>query len=98
MATNITSTPIDLSNVQGFSIQAYWDNAPTGSFHLEVSNNDGATWSIYQDSVVAIPVVGDQIFWNVSEVHFDLVRLIYTATSGTGNVTVWINCKGDDNA
>lgn len=98
MSSSITSSAIDLSSTQGFSIQAYWSGSPSGSFQLEVSNNLGSTWAVYQDSDVTLPVAGNQIFWNVSEVHFDQVRLVYTATSGSGTLTAWINCKGDDNA
>jgi len=97
MASSVTSSVIDLSNTQGLSIHAFWTGSPSGSFQLEASDDAGAHWAVYQDSIVALPVIGNSIFWNVSEVHFDQIRLVYTAASGSGTLTAWINCKGDDN-
>jgi len=97
MSTSITSPSIDLSNVQGFAMHAFWDGSPAGTFHLEASDDD-VHWAIYQDSVVSLPVAGNQIFYNVSLTHFDKVRLVFTRSSGSGDLTVLMNAKGDDNA
>lgn len=97
MATSVTSSSVDLSTVQGFSIHAFWTGSPAGSFYLEASDDD-IHWAIYQDSTATLPVVGNSIFWNVSATHFDKVRIVFAHTSGTGNLTVLMNAKGDDNA
>jgi hypothetical protein len=99
MSANFASDPMDLSTVQGFCIQAKHTGSPVGVLKLQISNNDSVLgWDDYPNSEQAVPSSNQQCTWNVSDVHFDLVRIVYTFTSGSGTITAYINGKGDDNA
>lgn len=100
MASSFNSDPIDLSNVQGFCIQARTvSGSPIGTIKLQVSNEiDVLGWDDMDDSEFDVPS-GDGLFtWNVSKTHYDKVRVVYTSISGTGVLNAFINGKGDDNA
>lgn len=96
MSASFASVPIDCSTLQGFSIQGYWTGVPTGTLELQMSN-DGINWDTYIDSSLDVATTS-KVFWNVSEIHFDLVKVVFTHASGTGSFTAWANGKGDDNA
>lgn len=99
MASSFDSPSTDLSTVQGFSIQAKHTGSPVGVLKLQISDNETLLgWDDYPNSEMDVPSSNGVYTWNVSEVHFDSVRLVYTATSGSGTLTAYINGKGDDNA
>lgn len=93
MGASFNSTPVDCSAVQLASIQGVWTGggSPTGTFKVQVSNdqvNDGASvtnWSDYPSSSIAITTDGDLIY-NISNLGYRWVRLVYTRTSGTGTL------------
>ena len=97
MASSFESDVIDLSNVQGFSVQADYTGSPVGTLKLMVSDN-GSKFYDYPNSSVSIPTTDGGQLYIVSQVHFDKVKLVYTASSGSGNLTAQINAKGDDDA
>ena len=103
MASTITSPPTNINRLAGISYDIVWTGVPVGTFQVQVSNSytqneDGTTanagsWSTLPTSsfqgTYPIPagspgtgfldVVGTEAAW---------VRLVYTASSGTGALTV----------
>jgi hypothetical protein len=83
--------------VQGrrLSIQAVWTGTPTGTFALECSF-DGATYTVVPGAATeftsnnqAQPAgSASSAVWNWSNVPGNLARIRYTATSGTGTLTI----------
>jgi len=103
MATSITGPVTNVFLIPGISYDLVWTGSPTGTFQVQVSNSyvpnaDGTpgvagSWSTLPVSSFAgtypvpsgspgngfLDVVGTEAAW---------VRLVYTASGGTGNLTV----------
>lgn len=102
---NYNSSPQQVWVKYGFFIQAVWTGTPTGTFKLQISgdpqsNVPGAAptnWSDYSGSSEAISAAGN-FYWNVGEVFFNWVRLVYTDGSGGTSTAVLtastFNAKG----
>lgn len=107
MASSWNSDPLYVGQAFGFSIQAVWTGVPVGTFKLQISNDAGnneqssnpstanvTNWSDYTGSSQAISGAGNWA-WDVTISAARWVRLVYTATSGTGSGTsVQLNPKG----
>lgn len=94
IASNVISDSVDLSLADGYAIQAYWSGTAVGSLKLQVSN-DNVNWTDYAGSTVAVTSGPGNAIWLEADAMYDKVRVVYTSTSGTGNLTVQINGKGD---
>lgn len=103
MTSSITSPPTNINRIPGISYDLVWSGTPTGTFIVQVSNTysqnpDGTvaaagSWNtIPQASFTGtypapagssgfgfLDVVGTEAAW---------VRLVYTAASGAGTLTV----------
>lgn len=103
---NLTSSPEQLTNMIGFAIQAVITGTPVGIIKLQGSCDAGTVgansppigtgvtnWNDIADSSQAVSAAGI-IDWNYNGAFFKWVRVVYTSTSGTGNITVTINTKG----
>ncbi len=105
MGASSNGAAIHVESMTGFSIMAKWTGSPVGDFTLEASNNaftdnvnnnenPDALWvTITGSDVAAGGTSGNQI-WNVSDVYYKAVRVVYTRTSGTGTYTAAIWAKG----
>lgn len=91
MAATITSSTITLASKTGYAMQAVYTGSPVGTLTVEGSN-DGTTWSTVTDSTVAVSAAGSTLY-NISGVQYELARLLYTFTSGTGSLTVYASSK-----
>lgn len=109
MNTNINSPPQQLDQIFGYSVQAeYTGSSINGTFKLQASSDP-----VPQANVTVVPAVpmnwtditgspftvnsAGSYMWNVSDVEYNWVRLVYTdASSGSSNgvVSAIINCKG----
>jgi len=58
-----------------------------------VNATDVADWVDIAGSTQTITGAG-VVTWNVEGAYYKWVRLVYTSTSGTGNITAKINAKG----
>lgn len=90
-----TSDPYKLDNIYGFSVQANWkiiSPVTEATVYLEGSNDDD-NWNLLQDSVYNI-TKDDAVLYNVTEVFFTDIRLVFDITSGELEVTGHINSKG----
>lgn len=78
------------------SIQAAWTGTPVGTFALECSFDGGATWTTVPGAAAEFTANGQaqpaggasSAVWNWSNVPGNMVRLLYTRSSGTGTATV----------
>lgn len=106
MNANLTSSPMQLQEMYGFTIQATYTGTPTGTFKLQVSsdpvNKNGigsaapTNWTDLANSSAAVSAAGNYM-WNVTDVFFNWVRLIYTdGSSGasTAVLSAQMNGKG----
>ena len=92
----ITSDGYDVSQASGFSISIAVTGSPVGVFKLQGSNSDTGT-TTYDDISGATysTTTAVNFSWNVSDVFYSFVRLIWTKTSGTGTITdFYITTKG----
>jgi hypothetical protein len=103
MATSITGPATIIQMLPGISYDIVWTGTPTGTFQVQVSNtysvaNNGAvynagSWNTLPTSSFTgtYPVPSGSAgngFLDVVGTEAYAVRLVYTATSGSGNLTV----------
>ncbi len=82
--TNSVSLPI--GDNQNFWIGILFTGVDVvGSLKLQGSDNDSDFWDI-SGSTQAI-TASTRHAWNVSDVHYPYVRVVWTYTSGTGNIS-----------
>lgn len=101
-ATSFNSLAYPLNQVFGFAIQAVITGSVTGTAKLQVSCDpitrsnvtyQPTNWTDYTGSDQSIAGAGTAV-WNVADVEFTWVRLVYTSVSGTGNISANINTRG----
>lgn len=108
MTASFNLPAIWLGHVCNFSVQVVFTGTPVGSFKLQASNDAGSpnastqpllatgvvNWTDIANSAQAVSAAGD-ITWNYANAGFNFVRLVYTASSSTGSLTVArLNTKG----
>jgi hypothetical protein len=97
MTTDITSPTVLLNSILLLSIQASWTGAPVGTLKLQASNDlensPTQAWSDVAASSFNVNGAGD-ILYNLSEIGYCRMRLVYTRSSGSGTLRVTANGKG----
>lgn len=110
MSSNITSNVIeDLQSSDNFGIQLNFTGTPTGTFAVQCSGDylpgTGGT-VIRTGNWVTLPVKSstgtsptaagnaDVHFININNSPAPFLRVVYTATSGTGTLDIWVSAKG----
>lgn len=103
MATTITGPASIINRLPGISYDLSWTGAPVGTFQVQVSNTysqnaDGSVanagnWntlppSSFQGTYPVPAGTADHGFLDVVGTEAYAIRLVYTATSGSGNLTV----------
>lgn len=86
MSSSFQSEPIPLAQKKGFAFHAVFTGSPNGSFYIAVSI-DGVNWILLPDSTQAVTTAGD-VFWNVTDSIYQMARLHYSRSSGTGSCAV----------
>lgn len=106
MNTTITSPAIPLEQIFGYAVQASFTATPTGTAKLQasvdpvISSEPGEKQPTHWDDIPASVTIFNSagtFTWNVSEVQYTWVRIIYTDGSGgtsTALLNVQINLKG----
>lgn len=105
---NRTSTYVPLKNIFMYSIAAIISGTPTGTIKLQasndpetndtqpLSNNPPTNWTDIASSSFSLTDEGETM-WNVSEVAYNWVRVVYTDASGatsTATMKIIFNGKG----
>lgn len=105
-STNLYSNPIDLRHLSHYSIQVVSSGSPAGTYKLQVSNDNpdhtgnkypvgsSMTWTDVDGSSVTIAAAGSTV-WNAAGAGYLWVRVVWTKSSGTGNVLGRFNGKGE---
>jgi len=108
MASNINMKPFYLGHICNFSVQLVFTGAPVGQFKLQLSNDPGQpsaagdsqkyvgvdNWTDIAGSQQAISAAGNHAY-QFENAGFTWCRVVYTATSGSGTITVArVNEKG----
>lgn len=106
--TNVTGAHVPLKNMFMYSIVAIITGTPTGTLKLQASNdpetndtvplsdNPPVNWVDVANSSFSVSAAGNTM-WNVTDVAYNYVRVIYTDSSGatsTAIMTVVFNGKG----
>lgn len=91
MGASITSTVFDLAQRPGYACHAVYTGSPNGALTLEGSIN-GTNWETIASSSVSISAAGSTLY-NVSDAQYELARVKYTFSSGSGSLTVTCNTK-----
>lgn len=98
MNANFASPALQLKNMYGYAIQAKWTGTPTGTFKLQASCDPleintmtefvtPTHWTDIATSSYAVTAAGDYM-WNVFDVMYNFVRLVYTDGSGGTSTAV----------
>lgn len=103
MNTTINSTPCQLKNMFGDSIEVVFTGTPTGSFKLQASNDPNdqidpttflpgpVNWTDVAGSSQSVAAAGN-VMWNVTDVMYNFVRVVYTDTSsGASTATITVS-------
>lgn len=105
MATSLNSDVVDVRNLVVGSVQVDFTGAPVGTVKLQCSNDSyqflkqpepqpaPTNWTDVADSAVSISAAGN-IMYNLSSIGYDLLRVVYTRSSGTGTMTIRMVGKG----
>lgn len=103
-----TSQAIYLGHIVDYAIQIFFTGTPGGNFKLQVSNDEGeidsqtrlvqsrnvVNWTDVADSAFTVAAAGN-VFWDVQNAGHRWVRVVWTATSGSGTITsARVNGKG----
>lgn len=108
LASNVNGPALNVEHLEGvsFIIKTTDSGALAGSFKLQISNNaftgnvgsssypnPNATWLDYSGS--AQVVAGAEVKgWNVTDLYFKAIRLVWTASAGAGSAEVNVQAKG----
>lgn len=91
-AVNVTSVPMDLGDLQTYSIAVDFTGSDlAGTLTLE-SSNDNSDFVTVASSSQAVTSAASHI-WNVTGAGYRYVRVKWTASSGTGNITAKLVAK-----
>lgn len=94
-----------LASAFGYSLQAVITGTATGTLKLQGSNDPVpdasflvptftvSNWTDILDSTQSVTGAGT-LLYNVEGVFYNWVRAVYTASSGTGTITIIFNSKG----
>jgi hypothetical protein len=104
MTTNVTSAVTVIQNISRVGYDISWTGTPTGIFSVQVSNtysqnsdgtvNNPGTWTTLTLSApTAATGAPGNGFIDIDDISAYAIRLVYTATSGTGTLNVTINGK-----
>lgn len=94
MATNVTTNPIEITGVSAIGISAVYTGTPSGTIKLQAAVvGDGSDWNDVANSSFTITTAGTST-WNYDPVAVPYLRVVYTATSSTGALTVNVFKKG----
>lgn len=105
MATNITSPVIKCANLDNVAIQLDWTGTPTGVFAVQTSvdhaeDNLGnpsvvGTWiNIPLSAAITASGAPDDAHISLNQLPGSYIRVVYTATSGAGTLSMYVAGKG----
>lgn len=89
---DLASPELSLYQQYGYAFQVLWDGTLQGSIRIQATI-DGHTWSEVTGTQQTISSPGSWI-WNFNGAFYNKVRVKFSHTGGTGNMTFWAEAKG----
>lgn len=90
IATFTASSSVDISTTSGYAVHMIWTGTPTGTLSIKGSN-DNSNFSLV--SSVSTGGAASQSLTNIEKAHYNFVRVEYTHSSGSGDLTVYVSGK-----
>lgn len=105
MATSLTSAVVPITGQDNIGIQLHWTGAPVGTFDFQISSNhlqdsqgaviQAGNWiSLPLDPAIAAVGAPDEAYVDLNQMSAQYVRVVYTRTSSTGTLDVYVVGKG----
>lgn len=92
MSGTITGDSTNILHTDRVGYQIVYTGSPTGTFGVEVSNDETTWQELTLSAAIAATGSGDNHFIDV-ESACKFVRLVYTFSSGTGSLDVKLTAK-----
>lgn len=93
MVASSNSLPLNIDECVSYCVHAKFTGAPVGELKIQGSNDPAILgYDDITDSISAVTEAGGYIL-NVELPAYSFIRLVYTATSGTGTINAKINAK-----
>lgn len=95
LSGNLTSPEINVINLDQASVFVSWSGtAPVGVLDVQFKNGDNGTWfSVDMGGPINITGASGQHILIFHELPHTAMRLLYTATSGSGSIDAVITAK-----
>jgi len=93
MTGNVTSGAALLDHMGLAAVHAVWTGTPTGTLKAQASL-DGANWIDIPSVTQSLAGSAGGVLWQLTDIGYNNLRVVYTFSSGTGSLTVFVNAKG----
>lgn len=103
LAASVTSTVTNIQYLDNVCIEAIWTGTPTGTFAVQGSLDHqqdqygnvvtGGNWVTLTGATASASGSGDVALFDLTQLSFPWVRLIYTRVSGSGTLNAYIGGK-----
>lgn len=107
LATSVTSSPTNIEGVDNVGYQINFTGTPTGTFTVEVSADYQPGTSPHEEPInagnwIALPIspavtasgAAGSAYIDLNQLSAPWIRIVYTRTSGTGSLDVYVTAKG----
>lgn len=103
LGANYTSPAIETAQQDNIGLQMNWTGTPTGVFSIQISMDyaqdymgnvtNAGNWATIVNSITAVGSA-DVAYVDLNQMSAPYVRVVYTRTSGTGAVDIYVTSKG----
>lgn len=91
LTSSHTSNILEIGEVGGYAVQSIFTGSPIGTLEVKGSNTLNLSDFITVDTY-AVTSDGKRML-NVERAHYSYIIVVYTKTSGTGNLTCIVSAK-----
>lgn len=88
MSGNLTSIVSDVSHLDNMGVALVWTGTPVGTFSFEAQVGVSPWQDIGLTGITTTGAAGEHVV-NLNQLPFNRIRIVYTATSGTGSLTAY---------
>lgn len=93
MATSITSPSIEIQWLDNVCVQLVWTGTPTGTFSVEGSLDQVSWAALILNPTISAAGSADNALIDLNQLSFPYIRVVYTASSGTGTLNALLGAK-----
>lgn len=105
MSADFTSDVVETKLQDNIGIQLKWSGTPTGVFSFQISMNyvkdslgnvlNAGDWvNLVLDPIILANGIADNAYIDFNQLSAPWLRVVYTATSGSGSLDGWADGKG----